>query len=606
MDHFLLKLTFLHGDLCGPISPATFGGKKYFLLIVDDCTRYMWVVLIKSKDEALGAVKKIKASVETELKLTVRALRTDRGGEFTSREFVQFCEDLGIKHHLTAPYSPQQNGVVERRNQTVVGMARSLLKNKQLPGTFWGEAVATAVFLLNRAPTKSVPNMTPYEALYKKKPDVHFLRTFGCLGHVKKIGAHLPKLADRSSVMIFIGYEPNSKAYRMFDPRTNKLHISREVVFEEDGQWDWVSEKTEPTQPSSVTFTVQYGAHLDVGVPMPSPIPGKLQVDHEVRSSESTAEPETPMTAVQSSPNFVSPPTNVSEPTTSEGPQRYRLLDDIYDETLEIDGDEYSLCMLGMAEPTSYLEASKDACWRRAMQDELSSIKENKTWKLTHLPPGTKPIGLKWVFKLKKDSHGNVVKHKARLVAKGYVQRHGIDFEEVYAPVARLETIRLIIALAAQEGWEIHHMDVKSAFLNGELAEEVFVSQPPGFEVNGEEEKVLKLSKALYGLKQAPRAWNTKLDQTLVQLGFEKCPLEHALYKKCHGTSKLLVGVYVDDLIITGTSTEEVASFKKQMKDRFSMSDLGLLSYYLGIEVRQSPRNIFLCQSGYATKILNS
>ena len=337
---------------------------------------------------------------------------------------------------------------------------------------------------------------------------------------------------------------------------------------------------------------------------MPSPIPGKLQVDQEVRSSESTAEPETPMTAVQSSPHSVSPPTNVSDPTTSEGPQRNRLLDDIYDETFEIDGDEYSLCMLGMAEPTSYLEASKDACWRRAMQDELSSIKENKTWKLTHLPPGTKPIGLKWVFKLKKDSHGNVVKHKARLVAKGYVQRHGIDFEEVYAPVARLETIRLIIALAAQEGWEIHHMDVKSAFLNGELAEEVFVSQPPGFEVNGEEEKVLKLSKALYGLKQAPRAWNTKLDQTLVQLGFEKCPLEHALYKKCHGTSKLLVGVYVDDLIITGTSTEEVASFKKQMKDRFSMSDLGLLSYYLGIEVRQSPRNIFLCQSGYATKIL--
>jgi transposase InsO family protein len=174
-------LQLLHGDLCGPISPSTFAGKNYFLLLVDDHTRYMWVVLIKSKAEALDAVKKVRAAVEVELNLKVMALRTDRGGEFTSKNFAQFCEGLGIKHYLTAPYSPQQNGVVERRNQTVVGMARSLLKSKGLPGQFWGEAVATAVYLLNRAPTKSVRGMTPYEALYKVKPSVEHLRTFGCI-----------------------------------------------------------------------------------------------------------------------------------------------------------------------------------------------------------------------------------------------------------------------------------------------------------------------------------------------------------------------------------------------------------------------------------------
>jgi hypothetical protein len=167
------------------------------------------------------------------------------------------------------------------------------------------------------------------------------------------------------------------------------------------------------------------------------------------------------------------------------------------------------------------------------------------------LPAGHKAIGLKWVYKLKKDSKGEVLKHKARLVAKGYVQRRGIDFEEVFAPVARLETVRLLIAIAAQEGWQVHHMDVKSAFLNGDLVQEVYVAQAPGFEKKGEEHKVLKLHKALYGLRQAPRAWNSKLDKSLVALGFEKCPLEHAVYKRGRQGDRLLVGVYVDDLIIT-------------------------------------------------------
>lgn len=184
------------------------------------------------------------------------------------------------------------------------------------------------------------------------------------------------------------------------------------------------------------------------------------------------------------------------------------------------------------------------------------------------------------------------------------MQRHGIDFDEVFAPVARLETVRLLIALAANEGWRVDHMDVKSAFLNGELEEEVYVAQPPGFIETGKEGKVLKLRKALYGLRQAPRAWNLKLDQTLLSLGFIRSPVEHAVYMKNSGNARLLVGVYVDDLIITGSSAEEVAMFKEQMKDMFSMSDLGLLSYYLGIEVAQAEDGISLCQSAYALKIL--
>ena len=245
-----------------------------------------------------------------------------------------------------------------------------------------------------------------------------------------------------------------------------------------------------------------------------------------------------------------------------------------------------------MEEPANHFEAMKESCWQRAMQDELSSIEANSTWHLCDLPKGCRPIGLKWIYKRKKDPNGVVVKHKARLVAKGYVQRQGVDFEEVFAPVARLESVRLLVALAAQFGWKMHHMDVKSVFLNGDLNEEVYVSQPPGFEIAGCDSKVYRLKKALYGLRQAPRAWNSKLDTTLTEFGFEKCPSESGLYRKRAAKSVLIVGVYVDDLIITGGSDRAIKEFKDQMKSKFSMSDLGLLSYYLGIEVKQSEEGI--------------
>ena len=197
------------------------------------------------------------------------------------------------------------------------------------------------------------------------------------------------------------------------------------------------------------------------------------------------------------------------------------------------------------------------------------------------------------------------MKHKARLVAKGYAQQQGVDFDEVFAPVARIETVRVLLALAAHGGWQIHHMDVKSAFLNGDLTETVYVQQPPGFIV-GKGDKVLKLNKALYGLRQAPRAWNFKLDKELINLGFVRSKLEYAVYRRTSKNSFLIVGVYVDDPVISGPDVNEISRFKLEMKEKFSMSDLGLLSYYLGIEVKQGRDGITLSQSAYALKILEN
>uniref|UniRef100_A0A453GS05 Reverse transcriptase Ty1/copia-type domain-containing protein n=1 Tax=Aegilops tauschii subsp. strangulata TaxID=200361 RepID=A0A453GS05_AEGTS len=236
-------------------------------------------------------------------------------------------------------------------------------------------------------------------------------------------------------------------------------------------------------------------------------------------------------------------------------------------------------------EPENFEDAKTEECWRRAMDDELGSIRDNDTWELADLPNGHNAIELKWEYEVKKGAEGNLVKHKARLVAKSNVQDQGVDFEEVFAPLTRMDTVRLLIALAAQESWTLHHMDVNSTLLTGELEEELYVKQPPGYIQEGEEHKVLKLQKALYGLRQAPRAWNTKLDSTL---------------------DRLLVGIYVDDLLITGADDEVIANFKLQMEELFKMTDLGLLSYYLGIEIQQKPEGIIICQEAYAKKVLES
>ena len=256
-------------------------------------------------------------------------------------------------------------------------------------------------------------------------------------------------------------------------------------------------------------------------------------------------------------------------------------------------------------EPWDFNEAREIKVWVDACKEEIRSIEKNNTWTLVELPKGFKPIGLKWIFKIKRNADKSISKYKAKLVAKGYVQRHGVDYDDVFAPVARIETIRLVMAIAASKGWEIHYLEVKTAFLHGDLKEEVYVApQPEGFKVKGEKDKVYTLRKALYGLRQAPRAWNVKLNKILRNLGFIRCAKEASLYRKEDERGLLIVCVYVDDLLVTGASFKSIVEFKKKMATKFEMSDLGLLTYYLGIEVHQLEQGIVLTQDRYAQKVL--
>ncbi|CAL1391443.1 unnamed protein product [Linum trigynum] len=255
-------------------------------------------------------------------------------------------------------------------------------------------------------------------------------------------------------------------------------------------------------------------------------------------------------------------------------------------------------------DPVSFEEAVKDPRWNEAMQCEILSIKKNDTWLLTDLPFGVIPLKLKWIFRTKLTETGAIDKFKARLVVKGCSQKYGIDYTEVFAPVARWDTIRTLLAFAAFHGYEVYQLDVKSAFLYGELAEDVYVEQPQGFEVAGEDSKVYKLKKALYGLKQAPRAWYSRIETYLIKKGFERSCYEHTLFIKRAGEDILIVSIYVDDLLYTSSSNGLITEFKEAMQAEFEMTDLGRMRYFLGVEVTQSQAGIFICQQKYAREVL--
>ncbi|WVZ71914.1 hypothetical protein U9M48_020443 [Paspalum notatum var. saurae] len=475
---FLKKATFRAQDLLELVH-ATHGGKRYFLLLVDDHSRYMWLRLLTTKDQAAEAIKEIKARAEAKTGKKLHVLRTDRGGEFTSLEFGQYCAEVGVGRHLSAPYSPQQNGVVERKNQTVVGMARCMLKAKGMPVAFWGEAVTTAVYILNRASTKALDGQTPFEAWHGRKPDVSHLRTLGCIGHVKVTKPGLSKLEDRSKPMVLLGYEAGSKAYRMYDP------VERRVDWTKSG----VGEDAQQQQAAvSSTFVIdeeveelghggQGGICVQGGADGAPAVDGDGEGDDDASAATSNpklgaGEATPPMPKGQGMPEGqgspaasvvapvrqLMPPPDAAEYLDADydgEPVRYRLVNDAVGPATPPglaarELDEAEELLFGSAEePPSYAEAEKDAHWRQAMEEEMNAIMENGTWELVEPPPSCRPISLKW---LKRDERGEVVRHKARLVARGFVQRDGVDFNEVFAPVARMESVRLLLALAATRG----------------------------------------------------------------------------------------------------------------------------------------------------------
>jgi len=592
------NLELVHADICGPITPMSNSQKRYLLNFIDDHSRKMWSYPILEKSEALTIFKSFKAIVEKEARSLICCLRTDRGGEFTSQEFNEFCKIQGIKRQLTTAYTPQQNGVVERRNQTIMNMVRNTLSNQKMPKEFWAEGAKWITYVLNQSPTSALQEQTPEEAWSGLKPNVSHFKTFGCIGYVHIPEARRTKLDNKSCKAIFLGVSEESKAYRMYNPNSKKIIISRDVVFEENRTWDWGRNDDHGTTTSDVLTWENDGEDTEGHEEdsFPEAVDTTHEQGHEEQESSSSNSSTTGGCRAR---REVRQPAYLQDYVSGDG------LSEEEEEAMFIETQSFQV-LTSEGDPLTYEEAAKHAEWRKAMQIEIEAIERNHTWELSSLPKGMKSIGVKWVFKTKFNEHGHVDKCKARLVAKGYAQRFGVDYSEVFAPVARWDTIRLIIATAAQRNWYIYQLDVKSAFLHGELSELVYVEQPQGFVKQGEEEKVYRLKKALYGLKQAPRAWFSKIEKYFAEEGFEKCDFEHTLFIKTENRGNILiVSLYVDDLIFTGNCERMFLSFKESMKRNFDMTDLGKMRYFLGVEVLQKEEGIYMCQRKFTRDILD-
>jgi len=461
-----------------------------------------------------------------------------------------------------------------------MNMVRSMLFEKKLPKSFWPEAVNWTVHVLNRSPTLAVKNKTPKEAWSGVKPSVEYFRVFGCISHVHVPDSKRTKLDDKSLSCVLLGVSEESKAYRLYDPTSQRIIISRDVVFEEDKSWNW-----DKTYEESIMCDLEWGDHEPEAVVSDeneegneSDLEAGIEAEEENLSSDSLAE--------------------ASSPSSNEGRSRHPptwMRDYVTGEGLSEEDNEAHLAIFAATDPIYFEDASKSEKWRHAMDLEMEAINKNGTWELVELPEGGKKVGVKWIYKTKFNENGEVEKYKARLVAKGYTQQYGVDYTEVFALVARIETIRLVVALAAQRKWSIYQLDVKSAFLHGELNEEVFVEQPCGYVQKGHEKKVYRLKKALYGLKQAPRAWYNRIEAYFQKAGFEKCDYEHTLFFKTRKEGKILiVSLYVDDLIFTGNDELMFTEFKNSMKHEFDMTDLGKMRYFLGLEVLQRSDGIFI------------
>lgn len=382
---------------------------------------------------------------------------------------------------------------------------------------------------------------------------------------------------DAKSVkLVFIGYSEDSKAYRCFNPVTKKVHISREVTFFEEKLWAWRNDAESDARAFAPIASME-SELVNTSSFETQPSDPSFERSDDSHNSREDIEPQS------------------SSTTSPPAPERYRRLEDIYNCSFA----------LTAADPSTFEEASKHEGWMAAMRDEMESIQKNQTWYLTALPEGKKAIGLKWIYKTKLNPDGSELRKKARIVAKGFAQQEGIDFTEVFSPVARMETVRVFMAVGAQRNWQIFQLDVKTAFLNGDISEDVYVSQPEGYIVKGKEQLVYKLRKALYGLRQAPRAWYGRIDQEFIQMGFTRSINEPTVYTKFRGNSEILIlCIYVDDILYMGSSVEMLSEFKEKMSRTFEMTDLGCLRYFLGLEVVQSNEGLFVSQQKYAEDLL--
>ncbi|GJS65271.1 putative ribonuclease H-like domain-containing protein [Tanacetum coccineum] len=671
-----LPLHMLHMDLFGLTFVKSLMKKQYCLVVTNDFSRFTWVFFLATKDETSGILMNFITGIENLVDHKVKVIRCDNRTEFKNRVMNQFYEMKGIKREYSVARTPQQNGVAERRNRTLVEAARIMLADSKLPTTFWAEVVNTACYVHNRVLVVKPYNKTPYELFHCKTPTLSFMRPFGYLVTILNTIEHLGKFDGKADEVFFVGYSLNSKSFRVYNTSTMIVEENLHIRFLENKPNVTSSGPVWLFDIETLTKSMNYvpivagtqsngfkgtKASNNVGQARKESKPVKdyillplwtvdppfsqdpkssgddgfkplindgNKVDEEPRKESESSDEEKEdninstnivntisliVKAAGSNDVVVADMSNLETtiqvspiPTTRiykdypldqviedvQAPTQTRQMIKNLEEhgfinTLKQRTSHKDLqnclfaCSLSQEEPKKVSQALKDPSWIEAMQKELLQFRLQEVWTLVDLPNRKRAIGTKWVFRNKKDKSGIVIRNKARI-----------------------EAIRLFLAYASFKGFKVYQMDVKSAFLYGKIKEELYVCQPSGFKDPDFPDKVYKVEKALYGLHQAPRAWYETLSTYLLDNGFQRGFIDKTLFIKKHKGDILLVQVYVDDIIFGSTKKDLYTEFEKLMYERFQISAMGELTFFLGLQVKQKNDGIFISQDKYVVEIL--
>ena len=624
----------VHTDICGPIILSD-RGMRYVITFVDDASRFCWVYFIRRKSQAIDAFVKfyddssmlLSRHVQhlTMANVSTKCLRSDQGGEYTSRDFRDLCRRLGVRHEWTAPYTPQSNGVAERMNRSLFEMCRAMLMSSGLPANLWTYAIACSVHVLNRTPRSSNPNSkTPYEMMFRRKPNLKYLRVFGCKvwAQVRDRKGKLGKLSVRSEQGRFLGYEPGMKGYRVLIGK--KVKLTRNVYFDE----------------TEVAILKSRNVHHDVKkLKLASPL--QMREIHTKHDEHHAPNPEAPSmnddVIMNANPDraehddvkhdVIDVPVDDDENAQDNDDDRVHNDgddDDNDDDDSDNDvgqeqkvypsrdrkmptffspspyGDLMSHALQAFSviekEPQRYEEACNDPKWIEAMRYELGKLDELKTFDLVKVPPHTQPIKCKWVFKLKRDGLGKVIQYRARLVAKGFSQVKGRDYWEVFAPTCRYDTIRTLFAVSRTLGLRVTLFDVKSAYLYAKLSVPIYMDTPPGHPQHHLKNYCVKLNKTLYGLKQSGREFSIVLHKWLIKNGFVNAYADPCVYTF---KNEVIVAIFVDDILAACRTNGQVTQIEKILKAKFKVHNRGLCDQILGMRVRQMANGTIIDQTRY-------
>jgi hypothetical protein len=639
----------IFSDVCEP-GIRSYKGHYYFMTVTDDASRWTEVAFLSKKSDVRLALEQVIAKMELETGKRVKKLRTDGGGEYVANEVELYLRNRGIQHERTNPYTPQEDGVSERKNRTLNDKARSsiyetaqhniLHRQNPLPKPLWEQAIRHAVYVENRTPTNALPkSITPYEAYYGQKPNLSMLRIFGC-----KAWAHVParlrkdKFDSHSRECIHIGYADGMRAYLLYDPKTKQVFESRDVKFDEGageeperilveldddvvaaGESRGISQKDggdemvgEPDTDDGVGNEVEGGDGGEAGGVFIESASGVG--DSGGDNGQEATEDDVQTSGVPSMTNLPSPsapnPSNIStrRPTRAK---RAPVPDDdarYFITSRNKSGKAHGLAAVGeehvfIARDREYdekMNSPEAPLWLEAMNEEIATQHEMGTWEEVIPPRDAHVIGCRWVYAEKRDSEGNIVRYKARLVAKGYAEREGIDFNETYAPTPKKSSILTLIALAARFDWEAFQVDVKSAYLHATLDEEIFMSAPAGYPLKNPN-AVLRLLRPLYGLRQAADCFYQFLSGEL-----QKAGMKQSADPCVFVAADRIIATHVDDMACFSINAAVRKRTISDLASRFKIHDLGDLHHYVGMKISRNRdlRTFTISQERYIIDIL--